>query len=223
MHDLPVRLIANGGGYVYAPLGPTHQATEDIAIMRALPNMAVVCPADADEMTRFMEASIDWPHPIYIRMAKGGDPVVTQGQGVSRSVKAFCCATTLAPIRYCSWRPGWRQPGVWPPQRRSPSAASPRGCCICRRSSPRRGDASPRGSPARLVVTVEEHSLIGGLGSAVSDSLLVSLEGRLPPLRKLGIPDIFAKAYGGQDDLMHDVGLQPPQIVATVEQALGLN
>ena len=52
LHDLPVRLIANGGGLVYAPLGPTHQAIEDIAIMRALPNMTVVAPADAEEMKR---------------------------------------------------------------------------------------------------------------------------------------------------------------------------
>ncbi len=44
LHDLPVRLIGNGGGFVYAPLGPTHQAIEDIAIMRALPNMTVVAP-----------------------------------------------------------------------------------------------------------------------------------------------------------------------------------
>ena len=54
IHDLPVRLIANGGGGVYAPLGPTHLAIEDIAIMRALPNMTVVAPCDADEMNRLM-------------------------------------------------------------------------------------------------------------------------------------------------------------------------
>src|SRR5579862_2420952 len=77
LHDLPVRLIGNGGGFVYAPLGPTHEAIEDIAIMRALPNMTVVAPADAEEMKRFMAVSLDWPHPIYIRLAKGGDPVVT--------------------------------------------------------------------------------------------------------------------------------------------------
>src|SRR3954468_4582705 len=76
--DLPVRLIANGGGLVYAPLGPTHLAIEDIAIMRALPNMTVVAPADAGEMRRFMAASLDWPRPIYIRLGKGGDPVVTE-------------------------------------------------------------------------------------------------------------------------------------------------
>jgi transketolase len=78
LQDLPVRLIANGGGVVYAPLGPTHLAVEDIAIMRALPNMAVVAPCDADEMKRFMSSTLNFPHPIYIRLAKGGDKVVSE-------------------------------------------------------------------------------------------------------------------------------------------------
>src|SRR5580658_4311287 len=81
LHDLPVRLIGNGGGFVYAPLGPTHEAIEDIAIMRALPNMTVVAPVDAEEMRRFMAVTPDWPHPIYIRLAKGGDEVVTTPEG----------------------------------------------------------------------------------------------------------------------------------------------
>src|SRR3984957_3960463 len=78
LHDLPVRLIGNGGGLVYAPLGPTHLAIEDIAIMRAPPNMAVVSVCDADEMTRFMDRTLDWPGPIYIRLAKGFDPIVSR-------------------------------------------------------------------------------------------------------------------------------------------------
>ena len=52
LQNLPVRLIANGGGAVYAPLGPTHLAVEDLAILRALPNMTVVAPCDAAEMVR---------------------------------------------------------------------------------------------------------------------------------------------------------------------------
>src|SRR5437870_3441848 len=69
LHNLPVRLIGNGGGLVYAPLGPTHEAIEDIAIMRALPHMTVVAPADASEMTRIVPLTLDWPGPIYIRLA----------------------------------------------------------------------------------------------------------------------------------------------------------
>ena len=69
LHDLPVRLIANGGGYVYAPLGPTHQAIEDISIMRSLPNMIVIAPCDAVEMKKIINATLDYPHPIYIRLS----------------------------------------------------------------------------------------------------------------------------------------------------------
>src|SRR6201993_247366 len=80
LHNLPVRLIANGGGLVYAPLGPTHQAIEDIAIMRALPNMTVVCPADADENKPRMKQTLNWPGPIYIRLARGGDAIVSKAE-----------------------------------------------------------------------------------------------------------------------------------------------
>src|ERR1700688_3860720 len=80
LHELPVRLIGNGGGLVYAPLGPTHLAIEDIAIMRALPNMTVVSVCDADEMKRFMDQTLDWPGPIYIRLAKGYDPIVSRAE-----------------------------------------------------------------------------------------------------------------------------------------------
>src|SRR5262245_64042404 len=80
LHDLPVRLIANGGGLVYAPLGPTHLAVEDFAIMRALPHMTVTAVSDAEEMKRLMHATLAWPHPIYIRLGKGGDPVVSRAE-----------------------------------------------------------------------------------------------------------------------------------------------
>src|SRR2546425_9497541 len=78
LHNLPVRLIGNGGGLVYAPLGPTHLAIEDIAIMRALPNMTVVVPCDAQEMRRLVLQTLDWPNPIYFRVAKGGEPSVSR-------------------------------------------------------------------------------------------------------------------------------------------------
>src|SRR6201996_1814070 len=80
LHSLPVRLIGNGGGLVYAPLGPTHLAIEDIAIMRALPNMTVTAVCDAKEMVRLMNCTLEWPNPVYIRLAKGGDPVVSRDE-----------------------------------------------------------------------------------------------------------------------------------------------
>jgi len=80
LHNLPVRLIANGGGLVYAPLGPTHLAIEDIGILRTLPNMTIVAPTDADEMRRFIPKTVDHAGPVYIRLAKGGDPIVSNDE-----------------------------------------------------------------------------------------------------------------------------------------------
>lgn len=77
LHNVNVRLIGSGGGLVYAPLGPTHEAIEDLAIMRAIPNMTIVAPADAVEMRQFMPLTVNHRGPIYIRLAKGYDPIVT--------------------------------------------------------------------------------------------------------------------------------------------------
>ena len=77
LHDLPVKLIGNGGGLVYAPLGPTHQAIEDISILRTLPNMTILAPCDANEMKNLITATLKWPHPIYIRLSRGDEPLIT--------------------------------------------------------------------------------------------------------------------------------------------------
>ena len=73
-----------------------------------------------------------------------------------------------------------------------------------------------------VVVTIEEHTLIGGLGSAVTDALVERCGIRLPLIRRLGIPDVFAVKYGNQDELMAMYGLQPPQIADAVREALKL-
>src|SRR6266566_6388611 len=72
LHNANVRLIASGGGVAYAPLGPTHLAIDDLAIMRTIPNMTVVAPCDADEMRRLMPLTLAHDGPIYIRLGKGG-------------------------------------------------------------------------------------------------------------------------------------------------------
>src|SRR5260221_1455445 len=77
VQNLKVRLVGNGGGLVYAPLGPTHEAIDDLALMRVLPRMTILAPADPEEMKTAVTESVDHPGPIYIRVARGGEPVVT--------------------------------------------------------------------------------------------------------------------------------------------------
>ena len=89
LHNVNVRLLSSGGGMVYAPLGPTHLAIEDIAILRALPNMTIVAPADAEEMRRLMVETLEYQGPLYIRIAKGSDPVVTRSDPPFKIGKAY--------------------------------------------------------------------------------------------------------------------------------------
>ena len=77
LHNLPVKLIANGGGLVYAPLGPTHLAIEDISILRPLPNMKIIAPCDSIEMKKLIKQINNLSGPVYVRIARGGDKIIT--------------------------------------------------------------------------------------------------------------------------------------------------
>ena len=78
LHRLPVRLLASGGGMVYAPLGPTHTAIEDFSLMLSIPNMKVFAPADAFEMENLLTHLVNDEDPHYIRFGKGGETIVTE-------------------------------------------------------------------------------------------------------------------------------------------------
>lgn len=223
VHDLPVRLIANGGGLVYAPLGPTHEAIEDIAIMRALPNMTVVAPADAEEMKRFMAISLDWPHPIYIRLAKGGDRVVTRPEHGFTIGKAYLLREAEAAKSNPVLLVGTGVATTQALQAADILAADGIACHVLHVPTVKPLDVAAIETLARssrLVVTVEEHTVIGGLGSAVTDALVERFDGRVPRMRRLGIPDVFASDYGNQEWLMETFGLHGANIADVVRKAL---
>ena len=223
LHNLPVRLIGNGGGLVYAPLGPTHLAIEDVAIMRALPNMTVVSVCDADEMIRFMDLTLDWPGPIYIRLAKGFDPIVSRpelGFQIGKAIPMRVAAPSLNGVLLVST-------GVATTRTLAAAellAAKGVECTVLHIHTVKPLDTAAILHHSRdvgVVVTIEEHTVVGGLGSAVTDALVES-RGRVPLIRRLGIPDVFAAKYGSQDQLMAMYGLQPPQIAESVWEALKL-
>lgn len=214
LHNLPVRLIGNGGGLVYAPLGPTHLAIEDMAIMRALPNMTVVAPTDADEMRRFMKTTPDHPGPVYIRLAKGGDEIVSRdadGFQIGRAIllrdpaDVLIVATGVMVNRSLAAAEALAEKGI--------------GCGVLNMHTVKPLDTErllTLASKVRLLVTVEEHTLAGGLGSAVVEALADHLGRRQPAVLRLGIPDAFASEYGTQDSLLETYGLQPEGIARRI-------
>lgn len=223
LHHLPIRLIGNGGGLVYAPLGPTHLAIEDMAIMRALPNMTVVAASDAEEMKRLMVETLEWKHPVYIRLAKGGDPVVSKSENGFAIGKAILLKDTSVhkPVLIVST-------GVTTNRSLAAAEQLEKEDIHCRvlhmhTIKPLDKEAICKlAASSSLIVTIEEHVLMGGLGSAVLECL--ADENQLGvPVKRLGIPDVFAAHYGSQDDLLNTYGLQPLQIAETIRQALKEN
>ncbi|HBQ52040.1 MAG: transketolase [Actinobacteria bacterium] len=219
IHDLPVRLIANGGGGVYAPLGPTHLAIEDIAIMRALPNMAVVAPCDADEMNRLMMSTLEWPHPIYIRLGKGGDKIVSEeknGFELGKSIKMRTgidglfittgVMTQLALETADILKKDGVDVGVLHVHTIKPFDHA--GVIAAMKD-------------VRAVVTVEEHIVNGGLGSAVLESCSELNPELLPKISRIGIPDKFATEYGSQNSLLKHWGITSSTLVGAMMKKLG--
>jgi transketolase len=222
LHHLPIRLIANGGGLVYTPLGPTHLAIEDIAIMRALPNMTVTAVSDAEEMKRLMPQTLSWPHPVYIRLAKGGDPVVSdekRGFTLGKAILMRDAPASAKPVLFITT-------GITTSRALEAAgllAAQGIESRVLHFHTVKPLDTEAllhHAAEARLIVSVEEHTLMGGLGSAVAECLFDHNQTGVP-LKRLGIPDVFASHYGGQDDLMKTYGLQPQQIAETTQQTLG--
>jgi transketolase len=217
LHRLPLRLVGSGGGLVYAPLGPTHLAIEDLAIMRALPSMTVVAPADALEMRRLMLASLDLPGPLYVRMGKGGERVVTADDGPfvfgravpmreGRDVLLVTTGVMLQGVLQAADELAAQ--GIEAAVLHLPTVKPLDGAALAERSAGVRG-----------VLVVEEHSVVGGLGSAVAEAL-AELPDR-PPVRRLGIPDVFPDRYGSQEELFAYYGLDPQGIAAAARRLVG--
>jgi len=216
LHKANVRLIGNGGGLVYAPLGPTHQAIDDIAIMRTIPNMTVIAPADADEMKRMMPLTVDHEGPIYIRLAKGYDPIVTNdklpfeiGKAVKmREGKDALIVSTGITLKIAL---------------KASEELSTIGieAAILHMPTVKPMDIKALidlATPVKAIVTLEEHTILGGLGSSVAEVILEMGLDSVKKFKRIGIPDVFAEGYGSQDNLMEKYEITSDKVVSVIEK-----
>jgi len=180
--NLPLRLLGNGGGLIYAPLGPTHLAIDDIALMRLIPNMTVICPADAEDARDLTLQYTDHQGPIYFRV------------GVTQS-----------PLMMLEAAPGNLIASTGSISMQAAEAARILGYDHIHCAVVKPLHAMP---PAHHIISVEEHSIIGGLGDAVEADL------------KIGIPDVWPDRYGTREDLLRYYGLMPEQIAERIRREL---
>lgn len=215
LHNANVRLIGNGGGLAYAPLGPTHLAIEDMAILRAVPNMTIVAPADADEMRRFMPQTVGHDGPIYIRLAKGYDPIVTTDAVPFQIGKAIpmregsdaLIITTGITLQFAL------EAAVILEEQGIDTAV-----LHSHTVKPLDEEAIlSHASNVPVVVTIEEHSINGGLGSAVAEIIAEASFASPKLFRRIGLPDVFPDQYGSQESLLERYSITAQELVSVVK------
>ncbi len=217
-HDqLPVIFIGDGAGFVYSHLGTSHQSTEDIACTRAIPNLAIYSPADRFEVTACMEMAYHTKSPVYLRMGKSdrGDvhialPELKAGSMLEAKSGKFndiafiatgSLVRTAIDIAAATYPDAtvWSAPFIKPLDSQQVTA-------ICKQS--------------KVLVVLEEHSVLGGLGSAITE-----IASEFAPIRilRIGINDRFSHYCGTYEYLLKEHGLDRTAIELKIQDFLAAN
>ena len=214
--NLPVRIVGFMPG-VSSPGGPSHQAIEDVAIMRAIPNMTVIDVADAVEIRQVVRQIVDLPGPVYLRLKRGEIPVIfdddhtmsldraqvlAAGSDVALIANGMMLASALAAADVLE------AAGVSVAVVNAP---------VVKPFDTRTIAEVVEGAAA--AVTAENHTIIGGLGSVVAETLAEA--GLARPLRRVGLRDTFAEGSKTAPYLFRKYGLSTRDVVAAAWSALG--
>lgn len=210
-HAKPVVIVGVGSGLGYASLGATHHSCEDIAMLRALPGLSVVCPADPWEVRQALREALRHPGPVYIRLGKKGEPAVHKeanpfaiGKAIWLSKGGDVCVLSTGTI-------------IDVAQEVVSSLATQgiqAGLCSFHTLKPLDEETLLTAfSSYKTVVTIEEHSLIGGFGSAVAEWVVDNQHAVQPAkLLRVGTQDAFFKEAGERHYALERLGVTPQSI-----------
>lgn len=214
-HNVPVIIVGTGSGLSYASLGCTHHSCEDISFLKSIPNMTVLCPADAMELKVLLRLALEKNGPVYMRIGKTKEPVVyleppelTIGKGhIVSPGKDLCIISTgnMLPIAM----------EVAKTLKRSDLEAEVVSMHTVKPLDTDLLEALSKKFP--YIVTIEEHSLIGGLGSSIAE-WMVDHGGVMPKLIRFGTQDRFLHAIGSQHYMREYFGLVPEKIVEKINE-----
>ena len=213
--NLNVKIVGFMPG-ISSPGGPSHQAIDDIALMRALPNFTVIDLTDAREIAQAVEAVAAHQGPVYLRLKRGEIPVIF-GDDHRFSLDKANMLTRGDDL--CIVASGMMVPAALV----AAQALTDQGLSTAVVSAP---VIKPLDTAtilaaigrARLVITAENHSIVGGLGSAVAEA--VAEAGVGVPLRRVGLDDVFAES-GSREFLFAKYGLSVRNIVRVAWRELG--
>jgi transketolase len=212
-HNANVKIVAVGGGMVYGALGISHHATEDIAVMRALPNLITVAPGDPVESRLATRALVEYDGPAYLRLGRAGEPIV------HASAPAFELGKAIT-VRQGNDITLISTGGLLYDAVRAADALAKQGvqARVLSMHTVKPLDIEAvlvAAEETKAVFTIEEHSVIGGLGGAVAE-VLMEADKRACYFRRIGLDDAFSSLVGDQDYLRAQYGLDAGGIVRTV-------
>lgn len=207
LHDLPVKILGNGGGYGYGVMGPTHHAVEDYSVMLALPFMKVFVPAFNEDVHPVIDAASKWSHPAYIRLGRGELPPtakvpayapwrqLTEGQGP--------VVVAAGPLAGVAWAvamelPASTRPSLWVVSELPLGSTPP----------PEQFVADLSGRGRGRIIVIEEHIRHGGLGAMLAHWLLESSVA-VRAFRHFSAVGIAAGVHGSQTFMRRHSHLDP--------------
>ena len=215
-HNADVKIVCVGGGFVYGSLGMSHHATEDIAILRALPDVTVVCPGDLVEAKYATEAIVNHKGTCYLRLGRGGEkrihndlPDFTIGKAIKlrdgNRVAIFSTGGILDNATEAAIR--LNDEGISTAQLSFTTV------------KPIDKDAILEyGRKSELIVTCEEHNIVGGFGSAVAE--VMAEAGVKAKLLRVGLNDMYSSIVGTQSYLREKYKMDCNSIITLVKEAL---
>jgi transketolase len=213
--SLPVKLVGSSAGLTQGPDGASHQSLEDIALMRILPHMTVLSPADDLETAQMTLAVADWPGPVYMRVGRYPVPRVHPAGHQVQIGRTTVLREGSDVVIFATGVMVWKSLEAADLLAKQHIEAKVVNVSTIK---PLDGPAILRATEgSTLLVSVEEHSVIGGLGSALAECF--SERTGCPRLLRLGVQDQFGES-GLADELLEKHGLQPAGIAAAILSAL---
>lgn len=218
LHKLPVRILASGGGMVYAPLGPTHTSIEDFALMQSIPGLKVFSPADSVEMKNLLLETFEDPEPIYIRFGKGGESIVTENDTSSiyspkifsqKNAEALLCTTGVMLQDALIAQEILNRKGIIVEVWHFPYLSSTSSSLVLSRYH-----------EFRHILVVEEHIPVGGLFTNLLH-LFNKEKFDSRPLNQISLPFKFSHNYGSQADHINANELDAVGISSRLIQIIG--
>lgn len=216
-HNANVKIVCIGGGFVYGSLGMSHHATEDIAVLRALPDVVVMAPGDLVEAQEATKAIAQYKGTCYLRLGRGGEKRIHDriehfqiGKAIrvhdGEKVAIFSTGAIFEEVQgaYDLLNRQGLSPAVYTFPTVKPIDKDV--ICACAKDFD-------------LIVTCEEHNIVGGFGSAVAE-VMAEMPVKRAYLMRIGMQDMYATQVGNQAYLREQYGMSAKQIAEKIVKAL---